>query len=128
MSDDYGLSTNISANTQGRVSHMVIGQEPGLVQWIQIPDQDYTVKLLVERLPLEVIEGSNQDFTGVEEHHHFHFLKWMRHLAYRKQDADTFDLAKSEMERAEFSQYCSLAQQEKMRQRHKVRVVSYGGI
>lgn len=126
--EDYGVLRSLSSTTEGKPRYMVIGREPGLVEWYNIPDADYTIQLLVERLPFEEIEGANQDFTGVGTEHHFHFLKWMRHLAYRKQDTDAFDLARSDMERSEFMEYCALAEREKFRARHKVRVTKYGGL
>lgn len=126
--EDYGVLRNLSSTTQGKPRYMVIGREPGLIEWYNIPDANYTVQLMIERLPTEVIEGANQEFAGVDAHHHFHFLKWMRHLAYRKQDTDAFDMARSDYERNEFVQYCTMAESEKQRYRSKVRVVTYGGI
>ena len=66
--------------------------------------------------------------NDVKEHHHLHFMKWMRHLAYNKQDAETFDAAKSEKEAAAFLAYCELAKREKDKYKSKVRVVRYGGL
>lgn len=126
---DYGILRDLDSNTtEGKVRYLVIGMEPELVQFVNIPDKDYTVKLLVERMPTDVISGAGQTFDGVADHHHFHFLKWMRYHAYKKQDADTFDKARSVDEATEFYQYCDLAKREKDRARHKVRVVSYGGL
>lgn len=127
--EDYGILRRINNSTTiGRVRYMVIGMQPGLVQWVNIPDRDYAVRLLVERLPTGVITGGGQQFEGVAPHHHIHLLKWMRHMAYNKQDAETFNKAKSDVEKAEFEAYCAFARREKERQRHKVRVVRYGGI
>ena len=64
----------------------------------------------------------------MREEHHYHLLKWMRHLAYRKQDADSFNLVKSDQERDDFINYCELAKREKATRKHKVRVTSYGGL
>ena len=127
--DDYGyLFRGYDSTTPGRPECMVIGEEDGYVRWVQVPDADYDIKLVVERLPLVPIVGGKQRFTGVREEHHYHLLKWVRHLAYRKQDADTFNLVKSDQERNDFIAYCDMAKQEKGTRRHKVRTVAYGGL
>jgi hypothetical protein len=127
--DDYGIirQTN-NITTPGPVRHMITGLEEGLVRWVQVPEADDVCQLVVERLPLETITASDDEFAGVRVEHHYHLLKWMRHLAYRKQDADTFNLVKSDQEEAAFLAYCLQAKVEKETRRHKVRVVRYGGL
>lgn len=127
--EDYGVLRRINVSTSvGKVRYMVIGMESGLVRWVNIPDSNDSVSLLVERLPLNTITDAGQNFTDVQEHHHLHFLKWMKSLAYRKNDAETFDRVKAEAEQAAFEAYCAVAKREKDRSKHKVRVVRYGGI
>ena len=127
--EDFGVLRRINVTKNvGKVRYMIIGMERGLVRWVNIPDGDDAVNLLVERLPLDTISGFGQNFTDVQDHHHIHFLKWMRHLAYNKQDAETFNKAKSDAEQMSFQQYCEFAKREKERAKHKVRVVKYGGI
>lgn len=128
VTNDYGISLFNSTTTVGRVRYMVIGEEEDYVRWINIPNADATVQLIVERLPLIPITRERQRFTGVREEHHYHLLKWVRHLAYRKQDADTFNLVKSDQERDDFMAYCDMAKREKSIRKHKVRTTSYGGI
>ena len=128
LDDDYGLIVNTSTTKPGRVQYMIIGEEEDYVRWVNIPDADVTIQLVVERLPLIPITRSRQKFTGVRTEHHYHFLKWMRHLAYRKQDADSFNLVKSDQERNDFYDYCEFAKKEKATRKHKVRFTSYGGI
>lgn len=126
---DYGVLRRLNAPTStGKPRYMVTGQEEGLVTWVPIPDKDYEVRLLLDRLPLSEITDAGQSFTGVQPHHHLHFLKWMKSLAYRKQDAETFDLARADREQADFYGYCELSKREKGTYKNKVRVVSYGGI
>lgn len=127
--DDHGLLRQINrVVTPGPVTHIVSGLQEGYVEWIQVPIEDDEVALIIERLPLEPITNPMHRLTDVSQEHHFHLMKWMRHLAHRKSDPDTFDIAKSDSERQEFLEYCDLAQREKERRRHKVRVVRYGGI
>lgn len=127
--DDYNVLRSINQiDTPGSVRHMIIGEEDGYVRWVHVPDATVTIQLVVERLPLVRIEKQRQQFTGVREEHHYHLLKWVRHLAYRKQDVDTFNLIKSDQEHDDFIAYCELAKREKGTRRHKVRTVAYGGI
>lgn len=128
LTDDYDLIRSDTYSTIGRVRCMVIGEEEGYVRWVNIPDDDTDVSLVVERLPLIPITRERQQFSGVREEHHYHLLKWVRHLAYRKQDADSFNLVKSDQERNDFLAYCEMANQEKSIRKHKVRTTSYGGI
>ena len=129
LDEDYGQWLSLSQIDEiGRPEYMVIGEEEGYVRWVRVPDADYTIQLVVERLPLIPIKGGKQRFTGVREEHHYHLLKWVRHLAYRKQDADTFNLIKSDQERNDFFEYCAMATQEKSTRKHKVRMTSYGGL
>jgi hypothetical protein len=129
QNEDYGLIRHFNVSkTTGRVRYLVIGIQDDIVKWVNIPDVDYQVRLLVERLPLDDITGPGQDFDGVKDHHHLYFLCWMKHLAYSKQDADTFNKVKAEEEMARFMAYCLSSRQEKEQQKHKVRVTHYGGI
>lgn len=127
--EDFGMLRRLNqSDSVGKVKYMVVGIQPDTVRWVNIPDSDYDIRLLVERLPTTTITGSGQTFDGVKDHHHLHLLKWMRHLAYNKQDAETFNKLRSDAERLEFDAYCALAKREKEKQKHKVRVVAYGGI
>ena len=127
--EDFGMLRRLNQNTTiGKVKYMVIGIQQDLVRWVNVPDDIYEIRLLVERLPLVPITGAGQELADVKAHHHIHLLKWMRHLAYNKQDAETFNKLKSDAEKAEFEAYCYLAKREKDKQKHKVRVVAYGGI
>jgi hypothetical protein len=126
---DYGILRHLNSTTTiGKVRYIVIGMQPGLVEWVAIPDRDYSVRLLVERLPLVDITDGGQELVDVPSHHHIHLLKWMRSLAYNKQDAETFNKIKAAEDAAAFTSYCDFVRREKDRAKHKVRVVRYGGI
>lgn len=126
---DYGrVRTLASLNRPGPIEFAIIGEEADVIQWVNIPTVNDTVDLVVERLPLVTITGDGQEFEGVKQHHHIHFLKWMEYLAYNKMDSDSYDPKKSEDKEIEFYKYCELAKREKETAKHKTRVVSYGGI
>lgn len=66
-----------------------------------IPDANYTINLEVYRMPL-VQMALTTDSPEISAIHHRHLVKWAKHRAYDKQDADTQDLAKSDKYRKEF--------------------------
>lgn len=128
-SKDYGQSKAILMdNRSGPVRYMVIGMQKDKVRLIQIPEADDIIDMVIYRLPLEPVSDLTHDLAEIEEHHHLHLLDWMKHLAYRKQDADTFDPKKSAECEASFRAYCAQVKAEIERYKHKSRVVTYGGI
>ena len=114
--------------TPGPVRYMMIGAQRDIARWVQVPAADDVAQLTVYRLPLTKITSSGQEFTGVSEEHHFHLLKWMRHLAYQKQDADTFDRGKRDENELAFRLYCAQVTAEIERYKAKPRSIAYGGI
>lgn len=128
-SQDYGqVKRLLMDNSQGVVRYMVQGMKPDLVRWVQIPAVADTIDLVVYRMPIGMITGDGQEFTDVDPDHHLHLLDWMKYLAYKKHDADTFDPQASASGKAEFEDYCSTVKSEWERYKHKTRVVSYGGL
>lgn len=126
---DYGISVPITLDDlQGPVRSMVIGMQRNLVRWVNVPASDDTVRLHVYRLPLEEITGESQELVDVDEQHHLHLLSGMKAVAYRKQDAETFDRARADENEMRFRSYCAQVVGEFDRYKHKTRVVSYGGI
>lgn len=116
--DSIGLS--------GRVVGLVLGLDDANIRVVQMPEEDDTVNLVIERLPLSLpsVAGSFE----IPEQHHFYLLYWMKHLAYLKQDSQTFDKVKSEEESAKFKAYCAESFAEKERRKNKPRLMQYGGI
>lgn len=126
---DYGVSrTQIAERTPGPVRAMVIGKQRGAVSWLQVPVENDSVSLIVDRLPLTTIAGDGQALSDVAEEHHLALLLWMKSLAYGKQDAETFDRGRRDEYRAEFTTYCVLAKAEMDRYKSRVRSIHYGGI
>lgn len=125
---DYGnVRTLLSDNRVGQIRGMIIGRQRGVVEFVGTPVEDDTILLTVERLPLVDIVDETHELNEVDAHHHIYLIEWMKHLAYKKQDAETFDKTKSEDARQSFEQYCSLSKHEFERERFKPRVVQYGG-
>lgn len=117
-----------SMRESGRVDYMLIGTKPNSCKWVRVPVVDDICDLTVYRLPLVPVTGPGQQLSEIDEMHHLHLLDWMKHLAYKKQDAETFN-AKASMDcRAAFEAYCNQVQAEWERYKHKTRVVAYGGL
>lgn len=129
VADDYGvLSQQLLQTTEGEVRFGVMGLEKDKIRWVLVPAADTDIRLHVYRLPLVPITTDDQEFVGLQDIHHFHLLKWMKALAYQKQDAETFDRQRSAENDQMFRIYCEQAQSEWSRYKHKPRLMAYGGI
>ena len=71
------------------------------VEFDCIPDTSYTVNLEVYRLPM-VPMSSDDDIPEINAMHHRHLVKWAKHRAYAKRDADTYNEGLSEKYLTEF--------------------------
>jgi hypothetical protein len=112
----------------GPVRHLVIGMEEDKARLVPAPNEAGSITLLVDRLPVETITDAGDQPLEIKEQHHLNLLHWVKHLAYNKQDAETYDRNKSERSRQDFELYCAVAKNEKDRAKHKTRFVAYGGI
>jgi hypothetical protein len=127
MGDDYGVPTGYTIDeSTGDVRAIVTGMEANSARLVKIPDQPLTIALVVYRMPLQDITNTGQPLE-IDDHHHVHLLLWMKYLAYRKQDAETFDRERADQCRADFVAYCDQAKAEREKREHKFRTVRYGG-
>jgi hypothetical protein len=127
-SDDYfQLLRSIRSTKTGAVRKMIIGAEKNKVRWVSVPEVADTVNMHIYRLPIDHITDDSHTMSDVDEEHHTYLLDWMKHLAYKKQDAETFDKTKSDEAEASFRAYCAFCKAEMERYKHKTRVVEYGG-
>lgn len=126
---DYGYYKRLLLDTTtGPVHSMVIGMQKDVARLLHIPTADDTIDLVIQRLPLVDIDRDGLPLDEIDDIHHLHLMLWMKHLAYAKQDAETFDKGKSEDYRLQFENYCAQAIREKERYKHKTRIVGYGGL
>lgn len=127
--DDYGIARrSLNISTLGPVRYMVIGRQRDKCEWLDTPAVDDVAQLTIRRMPLALAGENVDEFEGVEDDRVINLLDWMKHLAYKKQDADTFDKAKSDDCAAAFERYCFQCTREWNRYKHKTRIVSYGGL
>lgn len=106
---------------------LVLGESRGAVRVHPVPIEATTIDLAVFRLPLKTITDMGCQRLEVEDHHADGLLLWMKHLAYGKQDSETFDPNRAETAKAEFAAYCAKAKQEQGRARHPAGATMYGG-
>lgn len=112
----------------GPVKALVIGSEAHKARVYPKSNEAITLQLEVFRLPLvRITDDGDQEFE-VDEEHHRHLMLWMKHLAYSKQDAETFDRTKAAEFEQRFYAYCAQVQQEERRKAYKPGNVAYGGI
>lgn len=116
-------------NLSGPVRGAIIGMEEQKLRLDRIPQVDDTLALVVERLPLvPLISSDIPDEFEVREEHHLALLMWMKHLAFSKQDTETYNNVMAEKMELAFRAYCAEALIEKKRRNHKPRLLAYGGI
>ena len=127
VSDDYGYYARTRLdNSTGSILSIVVGMESNRVRFSPIPEAAETINLIVYRMPLEDITGSGIDLE-IDEQHHEYLLLWMKHRAYCKQDAETYDKGKAAEFEFRFREYCRQAREEREKREHKYRTVAYGG-
>jgi hypothetical protein len=61
-----------------------------------------TLEATVIRTPLREMENE-EDFPEISPRYHVHLLKWMKHLAYSKPDADTYDRDRGQLFAEQFT-------------------------
>jgi hypothetical protein len=111
----------------GPIRRLIVGVEEDKVRVNPKASVADTIQLSVFRLPATDIDDEAQAFE-IPAQHVRHLLLWMKHLAFGKVDADTFNAAKSIGYETKFRDYCAAAKTEQQKKRHKVRTVAYGGI
>lgn len=127
--DDYGRvsSSSVLTTQTGDIRQVITGLDANKLRVVYIPEVDTPLRLIVMRLPLREVCQLKQTLE-VDEQHHRHLILWMKHLAYAKQDAETFDKTASESGKADFEAYCRMVREERERREHKPRLIAYGGL
>lgn len=106
---------------------LVAGFSENMLRAYPLPSETVNLRMAVFRLPLYPITDSDQPLEVAEQHHR-HLVLWMRHLAYLKQDADTYDKRQADEMEKRFMDYCHKALVEQERARRQVGVTAYGGL
>ena len=126
--EDMDLRNMHFDSTKGPVKALITGMEGHKIRVWPISSETISLLLTVFRLPLNKITDDGDQTFEVDEEHHRHLLMWCKHLAYMKQDAETFDKSKAKDFEERFLMYCNKVREEERRKRHKSRLITYGGI
>jgi len=136
-----GVEMNVIENTDtplvrdasGNLTLLRVGSSTGLPEFIvmgadpltagihPVPVANGSINMHVRRIPTTALVVGTAQPDDVRAEHHIHLIKWMKSMAYRKQDAETIDMDKAQLNEALFLQYCSQAVHEQERMRRKSR-------
>lgn len=77
--------------------YLIDDETDGKLRIVAPPTVDDTLRMTVGRRPLQAMTWVNRatDTPEIPEQHHNDLLHWMLHLAYLKDDAETYDPTKS---------------------------------
>jgi len=106
----------------GPIEYVIIGTDRNMVSFHPVPNTADTIKLQVRRMPLVELAAESDVPSDIGAEHHLHLLKWMKSMGYRKQDADTLDMEKAQLNESLFLQYCEQSTYEQERMRRKSRI------
>lgn len=126
---DYGITFPqwLDDTVVGEVRAGILGVEKNAIRWYRVPNADDTCQLNILRLPYPRITDTD-GCLEIDEQHHLHLVMWMKHLAYSKEDGETYDEKLAATNKEAFERYCAMAKVEEERQRYRPRVTQYGGI
>lgn len=110
------------------IKALVTGLEKHKLRAWPMPSTAAVVNLSVFRLPLGPITDDGDQELEIDEQHHMALLLWVKHRAYGKEDAETFNRRKSDEYEARFLAYCADARKEQERARRNSGAVLYGGL
>lgn len=126
---DYGQFNKFELDDtdKGDVRWGVLGLEEKKIRWVRVPLTSETCRIRVYRMPYPRIVDWDTVNLEIDDMHHIHLVKWMKHMAYSKQDAEARDDKKALDNEMAFAKYCETSRNEIDRRRYKPRVVQYGG-
>lgn len=128
VNDYHSIFVGDWENKTGPARFLIANLQENQVRLVPIPTIDDTVRLTVMHLPLQTVSCDTAALEVTEEEDQQTMLLWMQHLAYLKQDADTYDKDLSEKFKAEFKEGTETRQREVFRQRIRRTPARYGGI
>lgn len=109
----------VGSHTGTDVEYLIMGADNRKAKLHPIPTAGGTITMQVRRIPIATALTAASTLTDLQPEHHMHLIKWMKSLAYRKQDSETFDMEKAIMNENAFLQYASQAVYEQSRLHRK---------
>lgn len=129
---DYGFQrpSLLDDTDTGVVSYGILGITDKQIRWYKVPETDDICRLHIFRLPFPRIvdEDDEKNCLEIDEQYHLDLILWMKHKAYSKEDAETYDKTLAENNKRLFDEAVEVANKELGRQRFKPKQVRYGGI
>lgn len=126
--NDYGVQgLGDWESYEGRPTIAVFDDRDGYLRLVGIPPTDDTLELLYYRRP-RPLERMSSELELRDRKFKRAFLHWMKHLAYRKQDADALDLQRADMFEVEFGKEMARLYGEIRRGKRRAGTVRYGGL
>lgn len=119
LDDTY---TGTTDSTVSGTQYGVLGMQDKSVRWYPVPTVSETCQCVVFRLPFPR-PAATKDPLEVDSRHHIHLVKWMRHMAYLKQDSEAGDPKAAANYEEMFNIYCEKVRREVSRERFKPREV-----
>jgi hypothetical protein len=108
-------------SSTGPVQFLVLGSDPLTAALHPVPVAGDSLLMQVRRLPTNPLVIGTASPTDIRAEHHLHLLKWVKAQAYRKQDSETLDLDKAQLNETLFLEYCTQSVNEQERMRRKSR-------
>lgn len=125
--DDYGsniFQTNWEA-LAGTPNVIVLDMKADNGRLVGVPVADDTLNLVVYRMPLTDIVDDTSSLELADTEHQLALMVWMQHLAYSKQDTDTFNARIAADKKNDFDDYVDEARLRYQRLRRKPGTVRY---
>lgn len=117
--NDYGNAATLYLDdTATGPVQCAIKADDTVVRWYMVPSEDDICRCHIYRLPYPRIEDQ-EDELEIQAMHHPHLVMWMKHRAYSKEDAETYDANLAALNKVAFEDYCAAAKLEAERRRGK---------
>lgn len=129
IGSDYGrvVPTQWRSAT-GEPRWAVTDYQPGKLLLVPKPVIADTLSLAVFRLPLNTLTSSSTVLEVIDEDHQYGLRLFMEHLAYLKQDAETYNPKRSKNAKDEWAEFIADAKRSFRRKRYTPKAIAYGGI
>jgi hypothetical protein len=129
MVRDYGtFFTGDWQSKSGPARFLVTNMQEDQWRLAPIPVVDDILELTVEHMPLETLSCGSTVLEVTEREDQMTMLLYMQHVAYLKQDADTYDKELSDRFEAKFEKKADNRRREVRRSRFRHTGMRYGGI
>jgi len=127
--DDYGIirKKGYWEEQTGTPTHIILNMETDMMRLYPIPSADDELDMVVWREPIYDIESSSSNFE-IPQKYNYKLIYKIKELAYGKQDYETFDGDRREVNLALWENAVLEARSDVKKRTRRPRGVRYGGI